>query len=208
MTFEKDFEKMREIYLQTEKQFIELSYIIPLDNNPKTYSPRLYSILLSTCGQVESMLKMLCKRLSLKPKRNDFPRYYNILNVHSMLEFQKIFLIQKNTSILPLVKSGKIPDWWDGYNKSKHSLPRGIKHGNLKNTVYALSALYALHNIAFYALHAKSKELLNQKNWYQTDIENATDPFLRRYLMSETSRTFSSEILYCVTRYNGQGAEI
>src|SRR5438094_2572889 len=158
MTFQNDMEKMRELYLQTEREFIELSYVIPLDNQSKTYSPRLYNILLGACGQVESMLRLLCKQLHLRVKKRDFPSYYNKLNSYGMLANQKIFYQYRNIEIFPLVKIQRVPDWWDSYNKSKHKLPSGIKQGNIKNTLASLSALYALHIVAFYAQFNPSRE--------------------------------------------------
>ncbi len=72
MTFQEDIERTHEIYLDTERQFVELSYIIPLENNPETYSPRLYSILQMACGQAENLLRMLCEVLDLKPDEKTF----------------------------------------------------------------------------------------------------------------------------------------
>lgn len=53
----KYLEGMRELYLDSEKQFIEFSETVPyIDNSWYIHSPRLYSLLLAVCDQIESLM--------------------------------------------------------------------------------------------------------------------------------------------------------
>ena len=48
---------MQELYRFTERQFLEFDEIVPmrLNRNGDTVSPRLYFLLMTICGQVESI---------------------------------------------------------------------------------------------------------------------------------------------------------
>ncbi|MBI1829376.1 MAG: hypothetical protein HY222_03300 [Thaumarchaeota archaeon] len=165
---------MRKFFEDTERQFVELSQIIPLDNSPNTYSPRLYSILNFTCGQIENMLRMICDKLELKYENEDFPHYYNALNIQGMLESQKVVYREIKDPIQPFViRSDNSPDWWKGHNKTKHDLPEGIIEGNIGNTLNALAGLCALHHIAYYTatMQEHLDQLLMKENWYVVSTE-------------------------------------
>lgn len=66
---------------EEELQFLEFNRLVPIiGNSPETFSIRLYDILQSTCGQVESM-KLLCERLDLKyPTKENNGRHPNFLD--------------------------------------------------------------------------------------------------------------------------------
>src|SRR2546425_7011110 len=170
MTFEQELEKMQNLFLYTDRELHELSQLIPLDNKLETYSPRLYNILQSSCGQVENMCRILCEKLQLKPQKSNFPSYYSELNVNGMLDKQAVYLITKNEVITPLkITSNDTPDWWKNYNDTKHKLPDGILQGNIGNTVNALSSLYSLHRIAFHVrFESNPIRVLDKVNWYES----------------------------------------
>lgn len=155
MSFEFNITKMQDFYRDTKRQFIELTHIIPLDNNWDVYSPRFYNILQSTCGQIESMFRILCDKLQLKLTNDErnFPIYFKKLNIYKMLEKQSVVIIQNDKTIQPFVvaEGNETPFWWKKYNDTKHNLLNGLFEGNIENTIFALSALYALHIISYYA---------------------------------------------------------
>ncbi|HYL66079.1 MAG TPA: hypothetical protein VEU72_02890 [Nitrosopumilaceae archaeon] len=202
MIFKDDIEKMYKLYLDTERQFVELSRIIPLDNKPETYSPRLYSIFHTACGQVENMLRLICDKLELKYLNNDFPSYYEQLNVHGMLERHKVILKEANEPIQPfIIKDGKSPDWWKGYNKAKHALPEGIVEGNIGNTINALAGICVLHQISYFAVHPP-ENVLTKENWFEMEIDlnNIETP---AYVVSPSNRADENTMFYAITTYSG-----
>jgi len=169
MGFEDDIRIMRESYYELERRFIEISRIIPLDNSGDTYSPRLYDILQTSCGQVENLLRLICDKLELNyGDCPDFPKYYDVLNNTGVLERQIMdyFSSQYVCDPFKLEQNKSTPFWWRSYNKTKHNLPEGYKEGNLKNTIYALAGVYALHCMATYCFHA-GKQILDNGQWME-----------------------------------------
>ena len=56
-------------YRYLESSFVDITRLVPLENKPNTFSPRLYEILQGTCSQVESVLKIMCRELNIAPER-------------------------------------------------------------------------------------------------------------------------------------------
>ncbi len=198
-----NIEKMQNFYLDTERQFIELSYIIPLDNDVKTYSPRLYNIFQSTCGQILNMGKIICDRIGLKYKKDDFPTFYSILNSKRLLEKQRVIVIPIKKEVFPFEINGrKIPHWWSKYNNTKHKLPKGLYEGNIGNTINALAALYLLHGMSYYVKHHIPVEFLEPKKWAEpirVDMNR-----ISIYKVSGIVQPFDSEIFWSNMTYGGE----
>ncbi|NOS61777.1 MAG: hypothetical protein HOO66_01865 [Nitrosarchaeum sp.] len=219
MQFQLKRNRMLNFYYDIETQFIELTRIIPLDNTDDTYSPRLYSILQMSCGQVENMLRLICDKFGFKytnpDKQNTKPNffsYYNPINKNGILSTQWILLkkidfrdISKSYSPLEL-QSERAPFWWTGYNETKHDLPDGFKQGNLKNTLYALCAVYSIHCMAYYAQHIEKPDIfLDKKNWVNLSVSYTGDGEL---IMDSLTPLPKSKLFYCGTRFNSDGALI
>ncbi|MBS3926528.1 MAG: hypothetical protein KGZ34_07570 [Nitrosarchaeum sp.] len=198
---------MLDIYFATERKLIELSWIIPLDNNPVTYSPELYSILQSSCGQVENMLRMLCEICKLPFSDKKFPEYYKLLdNSTNLLKRQWIYNKKTRETFHPLeIEDGCVsPSWWRGYNGTKHNLPEGLTKGNIENTVNALGALYAIHCISYTAQH-HTKDIFETSNWFESDISLNSEYELDRVGFDTRPK---SDLFYCATKFNKDGAPI
>jgi hypothetical protein len=206
----KDFQmkrlKMLDLFFATERKLRELSWIIPLDNESKTYSPELYSILQSSCGQVENMLRMICDVCELKYQNDDFPSYYEALNQNDLLKRQWLFSMKTNKTFYPLeIECGcKSPNWWRGYNGTKHKLPEGLKQGNIENTINALGALHAIHCIAYIAQHNR-KDILEKSYWSESDISLNSEYELDRIGFDNRPK---SDLFYCATKFNKEGLPI
>ena len=206
----KDFQTQRlrmiDIFFATERKLIELSWIIPLDNDPRTYSPELYSILQSSCGQVENMLRMLCEICELQYSKKNFPEYYKLLNSTDLLKQQWIYNKKTRNTCYPLeIECGyDSPYWWRGYNGTKHNLPEGLREGNIENTVNALGALYAIHCIAYIAQHHK-KDILEKSYWRESDISSNSEYELDRIGSDPRPK---SDLFYCATKFNKEGVPI
>lgn len=213
---------MLDAYYEIEKQFSELIRIIPLDNNESTYSPNLYTILQMSCGQIESLMRMICDEISIDYKKHlkqnqkpNFPTYYKSINEDKVLSnyytrFKKIMIgplsdIWHQSALYPLSveDSQETPFWWRAYNNTKHNLPDGYKQGNLKNTFYALAALYSIHCMAYYAQFVNKKEnFLNQKCW----LERIPHYTPNGELVNHDDLPLKSELFFGATHYNEHGA--
>jgi hypothetical protein len=171
LSFNESRLKLLDYYFYLESSFIELTRIIPLENPPKTFSPRLYEILQSVCSQVENISKIISDRVTLNPDENTFPYIYEKMNVNGLMDKQAVDLykLPGGQAMRPLLKTGKFaPKWWDEYNKSKHNLPDGYKTGNIENVPVALAGLYVLHVMAYYLQFAK-ENFLNIDCWLMID---------------------------------------
>lgn len=137
---------LRRLYVESEREFIEFTNIIPVDRNPyEVYSPRLWPILLSVGSQVDGMLKLLIEEFNLDVKSNKFPAMREALNTEGMLTAQKITLKEKLEPFNPFAEDNL--DWWNAYNATKHDLPEGIYKATLGNTIQALGVLFILNHI-------------------------------------------------------------
>ena len=194
-------------YFETERQFIEISRIIPLDNTSDTYSPRLYDILQSSCGQVENLLRLICDKLELKYDKKKFPSYYRTLNQTGILERQTIAMIVGKLAYksFELDCSKETPFWWKAYNDTKHSLPEGYKEGNLRNTIFALTGVYALNCIAAYSYHTKKKILDNDEWKEESSISLNTLISIPEASWDERDLRPKSQIFYPLSYYRPLG---
>ena len=86
-----DLQKLTDYYYYLESSLIDLIQTIPLENNGKTYSPKLYDILQSTCSQFESLLTLLCNHLKLQStSRGTIKNYYEQINKYGLLYWQMV----------------------------------------------------------------------------------------------------------------------
>jgi len=209
MEFKDARQVMLNFYYYTEKQFKEFVDIVPLINSPITYSPILYNVLQSSCGQIENLLRLLCDKFELKYSDNEkkFPTYYKLLNNGGVLERQKITLLKVSGETEPfkIDSNSKTPSWWHGYNDTKHNLPEGFQEGNLGNVTNAITGLYALHCFVYYAQFSSSSDILKKSNWYDIDplLTNEGEP-----IKTALDNLPKSDLFYSIYRYNAGGAQI
>ena len=86
-----DLPEMLDHYFYLESSLIDTVQIIPLENNGKTYSPKLYDILQSTCSHFESLLKMIYTQLKFpSASRNSIVPYYKSINECGLLSGQTL----------------------------------------------------------------------------------------------------------------------
>jgi hypothetical protein len=207
MAFAEDWRKMLDYYFETEKQFIELSRIIPLDNLSETYSPNLFGILQMSCSQIINIMRLLCDKLELRYNDDNFPSFYEQLNVHEVLEKQQVALLKAQGGVIPFRKNGDEPPiWWTAYNKTKHNLPQGFKSGNIGNTTNALAGLYSLHCMCYYAELVPKNDFLDDKKWCVLDSLPVT--INKDVHRQSTDYRPRSEAFYCLSYFKGEGADI
>jgi len=196
--------KMREIYQATERQFLEFNEVVPFETNEwSVNSPKLYFILLTTCGQIESLMKKISNNLNIKLEKEDFPNYYEKINQKKVLSKQTIVLIKTEKIIHPFFEDSSDHFWWISHNKAKHELPEGILHGTINNVIHALAALFALHNVIGHIPVENPTMILESKYWETHEpirvSETLTRP--RRYYNPGDSKLFISHTHY----YGGPG---
>ena len=206
MTLQGDRFAMEDAYFFDERRLMELGKTIPFDNVDETFSPALYDILQSSCNQVSNIMRILCEYFELDVEGNTFPAYYNALNKDHVLQKQVVDCAFKKEVYTPFVlrNDEESPFWWTKYNVTKHNLPQGYVEGNLINTIYAVTASYALNCMMYYADRIpKPDDFFAEKSWLiQESLSMRRKEFVRTVL---DERPFSKNF-YCLTTYLGEGA--
>lgn len=152
------FEIYWSYYLSIEKMFINtIQFVSPSKENEKTYSDEFTKIILLSCSEIDSILKLLCKLNKINLKEKEF----NMKNYSKMLEKDKTiknesygpqYVSTINESFLAVTPFENINsnikyaglDWWEDYQYLKHNRMENAKKGNLKNALCSVSAHYIL----------------------------------------------------------------
>ena len=161
--------EMRYLYQFTEREFLEFDKIVPIRFNPtmSAVSPKLYFLLMTICGQIESTVIHICKNLDMYKKNEKFVTCYGkLLEESDIIERQSVEIATTRQIIKPFIKTDNyVPSWWTSYNKVKHTIPKGIEHATVKNTVHALAGLYLLMTFHGSIPIKLPKDILNTQYW-------------------------------------------
>lgn len=145
-------------YYLLEKDFKEiLDYIEPHDANEKTFSHKIYSLLLRTCTEFETNCKgiLLANDYTLGKIPNIQNDYYKINTASKLSDYEiKINIWQWGKIIKPFDdwsnKSYQPLSWYQAYNNVKHNRSIHFSDANLENLLNALAWLYILLCSQFY----------------------------------------------------------
>ena len=162
-----------EQYQIIEQDFIDFIKVVPIndENHMTVHSAVLRDILIRTCVQIELFLKEwslflisensnhhLLNKYNEEYKKGDNigqrkkERNWNFGDFHcikkDLSDYYSVFVRPLNENISPFAswENEKTPPfWWDAYNSIKHNGLKAYKDANVKNTLYALAALFQLH---------------------------------------------------------------
>lgn len=136
-----------ELYKDLERQFEDfLNYVPYLDGNEKTYSYRLFNLLLGIGGYIDSAFKEMARfpkfsedrdcQLILERARNKQGIFDSAINA-----FGRIYPILGGKVIFKRIPEREFTtpfsepqEWWTYYNNVKHEISFNLKDANLKNT--------------------------------------------------------------------------
>lgn len=134
-----------------------LEYVEPSDDNLKTYSHRLYELLLRASTEFEANCKgiLVENGYSKSGKGNLNITDYALINTSSKLSDYEVRLSiwrDHPKDFYPLTgwSTGPSLNWYRGYNSSKHDRNRNFEHANLENVLTAVAAVAALLFSQFY----------------------------------------------------------
>lgn len=179
-------------YLQLENDFFAIEPYCAIDKiNDRAYSMKYLQLILSLCGEIDTVCKQLCKVFSptIDMDNVGIDDYRAILMECRPQIADEVLTISQHTyrDVQPWKawKHQHNPSWWDTYNRVKHhrdELWNGkttFKYANQKTTIESLCALYILIEylaVQYFALDTQKKnarEMLfvksNQivmKNWH------------------------------------------
>lgn len=147
------------IYNNLEKQFLELTFFIHIDDNQlSTYSIKISELILRAAIEVESIAKDLHLMNGGVDKKNLKYDEEALKYLNSLWKLDKKILIQNSSNIfttkntlIPFLKNtkganGKLTySWNNAYQNIKHNRAGSLEHGCLKNLIEILGALYILN---------------------------------------------------------------
>ena len=155
------FEIYWHYYLSVEKMMKNTSqYVCPSELNKSTYSDEFMKIILLSCSEIDSILKLLCKEnnVVLDDKLYNMSVYSKVLlnqkDIKELVYSPECTTSSQNEGIVCFPfknidnhKPYAGLTWWESYQKLKHNRIYYAEVGNLENAVYAITAHYILLRI-------------------------------------------------------------
>lgn len=151
-----------QVYKNLEKEFIELSEIIHIDDSQQNvYSMKIADLLIRTAIEIEAVSKELYIENSGAPVADE-EMYFDTVCISYLNNLwgleNKIVLVvspnlyfdkEENKVLRPLHKAMKrgssSSDWNKAYQAVKNNRVKELHKGNIKNLLHGLSALYMLN---------------------------------------------------------------
>lgn len=130
-------------YISLEKDLDNTSRYIEPKGQENVFSFEFAKLLVLSCTELESVLKMLCYECSGE-KRGCISEYKEtILANYPKIVYAKVNIARWGETICPFEgwNKGKL-SWWDAYGNVKHNRKDNFTEATYMNVVYALSALY------------------------------------------------------------------
>lgn len=143
MITEKELSGIWNYYLSLEKDLDNTSRFIEPRGQENVFSFEFAKLLVLSCTELESVLKLLCYERSGETKGNFGEYKETILTHYPKIVFAEVSIARWGETIRPFGgwDKGKL-SWWDAYGNMKHNRKDNFTEATYKNVVYALSALY------------------------------------------------------------------
>ncbi len=114
--------------------------------NFATYSTELSKLLLSSCSEIDVVMKEICATVAPAARRNNVDAWADVVNQSndlSSLLSEEVTIDRFNLSFKPFENwsNGQSPFWWKAYNKVKHERVNNFDEASLNNVLFALSGL-------------------------------------------------------------------
>ncbi|MGM0168001.1 hypothetical protein IGI39_003013 [Enterococcus sp. AZ135] len=164
------FENYWSYYLNLENMFAKTEqYISHSVANQKAYSNEFAKIILLSCSEIDSLLKIVCIHLNIPKDR----KYFNMSSyAKALLKISSIKKIAFSTLPTTSNKENGIVvfpfkdlnsnkeyaglSWWSDYQKIKHDRHKNATFGNLQNSALSLAAHYIILRIMIDLLEERS----------------------------------------------------
>lgn len=174
------FEMYWSYYMSVEKMLKNTSqYVSPSKLNENTYSDEFMKIILLSCSEIDSLLKVLCKHknVNIDDKKYNMSVYAKVLLQYEMIK-EMAYSPEHTTSIneksiimFPFKELSEKEtygglSWWKDYQKLKHNRLENAERGTLKNAVAAISAHYIILRLLMDTLSESSgREYVKEHYW-------------------------------------------
>lgn len=152
-------------------------YVEPCDSNKGCYSLRIYELLLCTCTEIESNMKMILVKNGYKgndDRHLNMSDYAKLNNSHYLSKFEVAMPNWTGTwKVSPFEawnesQNNRLP-WYTAYNHVKHNRQEMLFEATLRNVVEALCGLLVLYSAQFYNGRFADVVLPNVYGWIGLD---------------------------------------
>lgn len=135
-------------FLTLEDDVARLSRYLELTkDNFSSYSLELARILFAASSEIDVVSKRLCQQANSKSKAQNITQYKKeILEIYPQLPSCVVEIPRFGLTLKPWQqwKKDGNPLWWGAYNNVKHHRHTHFAEANLKHTLNAVAALFAL----------------------------------------------------------------
>lgn len=174
------FEMYWRYYISIEEMLRKTSqYVSPSKENKKTYSDEFAKIILLSCSEIDSILKLLCKLNNIihDDKKYNMNIYAEAIDkirrVRELAYCPELYtsVNEKVLVVYPFQKLNKTKpyaglDWWRDYQKIKHNRIENAECGNLYNAVSAVAAhLILVRALIEFLDEYNGKEYVQENKW-------------------------------------------
>lgn len=139
-----------EWYNALENQLIDFfKYVPPQSQNMRTWSPRLSTLVVESCGLIDSLLRYISPpkvQLHGKEKRREkleLPDFAGLYSIDRQLPNRKVILLisppEYRTPFGVWLNSLEAPSWWTANNHLKHNRIDCFTEANLETAINALA---------------------------------------------------------------------
>lgn len=162
-------------FLAIENDFENISrYIEFTEQNNNTFSIELARIILSSCQEIDGIMKKLCSLISNKSKPDNINEYKAIIK-RDLPDFltEEVHIPRFGMRSQPWLSWTKDeednnPFWWKANNKIKHDRTQNFEKANLQNAFNSVGALLIT------TLYYYRYEIQNQSNESITNWQDVT----------------------------------
>ena len=155
------FEYYWSYYLSIERMLEDTRrFVAASDENKNTYSDEFAKIILLSCSEIDSILKIICKLKGVEKKDSEYNMkvYVQVLsevkNIREMAYSPDLstYINEKSLIAYPFKEMDNYKkygglEWWSAYQALKHNRLESATVGNLYNAVSSVVAHYILIRI-------------------------------------------------------------
>lgn len=130
-------------YLSLERDLEDTSRYIEPKGQENVHSFEFAKLLVLSCTELESVLKLICYECTGEKKGNFGQYKETILSNYPNIVFAEVYISRWGKTLRPFENwnIGKL-SWWTAYGNVKHNRENHFHEATYQNVIFSLSALY------------------------------------------------------------------
>ena len=166
-----------------EEDLDALSKFVDFSGNDDVFSIEIARLFLSSCSEVDVILKQLCSAINQQSNASSINAYYTeiINSIPQFINFE-VTIPRLGLSLTPWIdwQDNQPPFWWQHHNKVKHHRHSNFEKANLKNCLNSVAGLYVAV-LYLYQQQAENGELLQLPRLFNVADRHFGGTMMGRY---------------------------